>query len=115
MLKLEFGPGWYRGYPSSQGADDLGHAAARRVQHALGAGLEQQHAGQVEDQGRLLRLLQLLDESLTVQEQRLPAAMREKKSFKLLKVLFATVGKIKHSAKVLNSDLVWPRLFRTSC
>jgi len=62
----------YRGYPPREGADDLGHAASGRVQHAVGAGLEQQHTGQVEDQGRVLRLLQLLGESLAVQEQRLP-------------------------------------------
>ncbi|TNN43826.1 hypothetical protein EYF80_045992 [Liparis tanakae] len=48
------------------GADDLGHAASGRVQHAVGAGLEQQHTGQVQHQGRVLRLLQLLGESLAV-------------------------------------------------
>lgn len=63
----------YRGYPACEGADDLRHAASRSVQHALGAGLEQQHAGQVEDQSWILRLLQLLGQSLTVQEQGLSA------------------------------------------
>lgn len=39
------------------------------MQHAVGAGLKQQHAGEVEDQGGILRILQLLDEGLAVQEQ----------------------------------------------
>lgn len=63
----------YRGYPACEGADDLRHAASRSVQHALGAGLKQQHAGQVEDQSWILCLLQLLGQSLTVQEQGLSA------------------------------------------
>lgn len=65
--------GTYRGYSACERADDLRHAASRSVQHALGAGLKQQHAGQVEDQSWILRLLQLLSESLTVQEQGLSA------------------------------------------
>lgn len=38
------------------------------MQHAVGAGLEQQHAGQMEHQSWILRLLQVLYESLAVQE-----------------------------------------------
>lgn len=59
----------YCGYSSCEGADDLWNAASRSMQHALGAGLEQQHAGQMEDQGWIFCLLQLLSESLTVHEQ----------------------------------------------
>lgn len=58
----------YRGDSARQAADDLWDAAARGVQHAVGAGLEQQDAGQVENQGGVLGLLQLLAESLAVQE-----------------------------------------------
>lgn len=59
----------YCGYSSCEGANDLWNAASRSMQHALGAGLEQQHAGQMEDQGWIFCLLQLLSESLTVHEQ----------------------------------------------
>lgn len=63
--------GTYRGYSPGERADDLRHAAPGGVQHAVGAGLKQQDAGQVEDQRRIFCLLQLLGESLAVQEQRL--------------------------------------------
>lgn len=59
----------YRGYSASECSDDLRHAASRSVQHAVSAGLKQQHTGEVEDQSRILCLLQLLSESLAVQEQ----------------------------------------------
>ena len=61
--------GTYRGDFAREGADDLRDAASRGVQHAVGAGLKQQHAGQVEDQSWVLGVLQLLSESLTVHEQ----------------------------------------------
>lgn len=47
----------YRGDSACEGADDLRHAASGSVQHAVGAGLKQQHAGQMEDQGWILGLL----------------------------------------------------------
>ena len=37
----------------------------------MGGALEEQHAGEVEHQRRVLRLLQLLQESVTVHEERL--------------------------------------------
>lgn len=59
----------YCGYSACEGADDLWNAASRSMQHTLGAGLKQQHAGQMEYQGWIFCLLQLLSESLTVHEQ----------------------------------------------
>jgi len=61
----------YCKYAACKCADDLRHTAARGVQHAVGAGLEQQHTGQMEDQSWILRVLQLLAESLAVQKQSL--------------------------------------------
>ena len=58
---------------ADQGAYDLGHAASGRVQHAVGGGLEEQHAGQVQHQRRILRQLQLLQQGLPVLKEGLPA------------------------------------------
>lgn len=63
----------YRRYSACECADDLRHAASRSVQHAVGAGLKQEHAGQVENESWVLCLLQLLSQNLTVQEQGLSA------------------------------------------
>lgn len=61
---------------SHECADDLRHTPPWSVQHAVGASLEQQHTGQVENQSRVLRLLQLLSQSLAVCEQSLSAEHR---------------------------------------
>ena len=59
----------YHGDAPAEDADDAGHAAAGRVQDAVGGALEEQHAGQVEHQRRLLRLLQLLHQRVAVDKQ----------------------------------------------
>ena len=66
------GGGWAVSYvrnASGEGPDDLGYAASRGVQHAAGAALEQEHAGQMQHQGGVVRVLQLLQQSLPVHEQ----------------------------------------------
>lgn len=61
--------GQYLRDAAHQSAYDLGDTASRGVQHAVGAGLEEKHTGQVENQGWVLSVLQLLYQSLAVKEQ----------------------------------------------
>lgn len=61
----------YCWYTACKDVDDLRHTASRSMEHALSAGLKQQHTGQVEDQSWVLRLLKLLHECLTMKEQHL--------------------------------------------
>lgn len=68
--------GQYLRDAAHQSAYDLGDTASRGVQHAVGAGLEEKHTGQVENQGWVLSLLQLLYQSLAVQEQGLSIGTR---------------------------------------
>ncbi|KAF3844229.1 hypothetical protein F7725_013570 [Dissostichus mawsoni] len=65
----ELGGQTHRWDPAAERSDDVGHAAARGVQHAVGGALEQQHAGQVEHQSWVLRLLQLLHQGLAPQSR----------------------------------------------
>lgn len=58
----------YNRNTACENADDLRHAASRSVHHALSCGLKEQHTGQVKDQSWVLRLLQLLNECLTMKE-----------------------------------------------